>query len=137
VKISFWLLDINPKIDEDTGTIELWLWGIDSTGNRVLVVDRHFTAYFYAVVNDGFDESNIVEAITAVYAQSIVKAEIAHRRLFGKPVTAIKIYCKVATETGKLANQLRSIEGVAVCLEEDVRASMRYLIDNNLEPCTW
>jgi DNA polymerase, archaea type len=137
VKISFWLLDVNPKIDNDKGTIELWLWGIDSAGNRVLVVDRNFTAYFYVVVTDGFDESKIVEAIKAVYAQSIVKAEIAHRRLFGKPVTAIKICCKVATETGKLANQLRSIEGVADCLEEDIRASMRYLIDNNLEPCTW
>ena len=79
----------------------------------------------------------LLRQLEAVYAQSIVKAEIAHRHLFGKPVTAIKICCKVATETGKLANQLRSIEGVADCLEEDVRASMRYLIDNNLEPCTW
>ncbi len=137
VKISFWLLDINPKIDEDKGTLELWLWGIDSAGNRVLVVDRNFTAYFYAVVAEGLNASKVAEAIMSVYGESIVKVEVAPRRFFGKPVTAIKVCCKVATETGKVAKQLRSVEGVADCLEDDVRASMRYLIDNNLAPCTW
>jgi hypothetical protein len=47
VKISFWLLDINPKIDNDKANTELWLWGIDNVGNRVLVIDRNFAAYFY------------------------------------------------------------------------------------------
>ena len=137
MKVVFWLLDINPKIDEDKGTLELWLWGIDSAGNRVLVVDRNFIAYFYAVMAEGFDASKVVEAIMTSYAQSIVNVEVASRRFFGKPVTAIKVCCKVATETGKVAKQLRSVEGVADCLEDDVRASMRYLIDNNLAPCTW
>ena len=63
VKVVFWLLDINPKIDDERGTLELWLWGIDSAGNRVLVVDRNFTAYFYAVVAEGFDASKVAEAI--------------------------------------------------------------------------
>jgi len=137
VKVTFWLLDINPKIDNDNGTVELWLWGIDAAGNRVLVVDRNFTAYFYAVVQEGFDPSKIAEAIMNGYASSIVKVEVAQRRFFGKPVQAIKVYCKVATETGKLAKQLRTVEGVKDCLEDDVRAAMRYLIDNNVVPCGW
>ena len=137
MKVVFWLLDINPKIDEDKGTLELWLWGIDSAGNRVLVVDRNFTAYFYVVVAKDFDASKTAEAIMSAYGESIVKVEIADRRFFGKPVQAIKVCCRVATETGTLAKQLRSVEGVADCLEDDVRASMRYLIDNNLAPCTW
>ena len=49
MKLAFWLLDINPKIEGET--VELWLWGITEAGNRVLVVDRNFTAYFYAVVH--------------------------------------------------------------------------------------
>ena len=137
MKVSFWLLDINPKIDADKGTIELWLWGIDGAGNRVLVVDRNFVAYFYAVVAEGFDASKVAEAIMNAYGQSIVKVEVAPRRFFGKPVTAIKVNCKVATETGKLAKQLRSVEGVKDCLEDDIRASMRYLIDNDVVPCGW
>ncbi len=137
VKVSFWLLDINPKIDKDKGTIELWLWGIDSAGNRVLFVDHNFVAYFYAVLAEGIDASKTAKAIMTSYAQSIVKADIVSRRFFGKPVQTIKVYCKVATETGKLAKQLRSVEGISDCLEDDVRASMRYLIDNNLAPCGW
>ena len=137
MKITFWLLDINPKIDNGNGTVELWLWGIDSAGNRVLVVDRNFIAYFYAVVAEGFDASKLAEAIMNTYGSSIVKVEVAPRRFFGKPVQTIKVYCKVATETGKLAKQLRSLEGVKDCLEDDIRASMRYLIDNNVVPCGW
>ncbi len=137
VKVTFWLLDINPKIDEEKGTIEMWLWGIDSAGNRVLVIDRNFIAYFYVVVTEGVDASKIANSIRTTYAQSIVKADVVARRFFGQPVMAIRVCCKIATETGKIAKQLRSFEGVADCLEEDVRASMRYLIDNNLAPCGW
>ncbi len=71
------------------------------------------------------------------YSSSIVKTEVVERRFFGKPVTAIKVYCKVASETSKLAKQLRSVEGVKDCLEDEIRASMRYLIDNNIAPCSW
>ncbi len=137
MKVTFWLLDINPKIDNDNGIVELWLWGIDAAGNRVLVVDRNFTAYFYVVVKDGFDVSKVAEAIMTAYGTSIVNVEVVQRCFFGKPVMAIKVCCKVATETGKLAKQLRSVEGVKDCLEDDIRASMRYLIDNNLVPCGW
>ena len=137
MKISFWLLDINPKIDKDKGKTDLWLWGIGIAGNRVLIIDRNFAAYFYAVVAEGFDASKTANAIMNGFGQSIVKMEIADRRFFGKPVTSIKVYCRVATEIGKVANQLRSVEGVADCLEDDFRTAMRYLIDNGLVPCSW
>jgi DNA polymerase I len=135
VKITFWLLDINPKIEN--GTADLWLWGIDSKGNRVLVIDRNFTAYFYAVVKEGFDPSKTAKEIMSAYPSSIVNLEVVERRFFGKPVQAIKVYCKVAIETGKLAKALRGLEGVKECLEDDIRISMRYLIDNNVAPCAW
>ncbi len=137
VNVTFWLLDINPKIDKDKGTLELWLWGIDGNGNRVLVIDRNFTAYFYAVLMEGSDASKVAEAIMKSFASSIVKTEVASRRFFGKPVKTIKVYCRVATETGKVASSLRSFEGVKDCLEDDFRAAMRYLIDNDVVPCNW
>ncbi len=137
MKITFWLLDINPKIDNTSDTAELWLWGIDANGNRVLVIDRNFTAYFYAVVKEGSDPSKTAKEIMRACPSSIVNLEVAERRFFGKLVQAIKVYCKVATETGKLAKQLRGLEGVKDCLEDDIRVAMRYLIDNNVAPCTW
>ena len=137
MKVTFWLLDINSKINKDNGTAELWLWGIDDEGNRVLVVDRNFTAYFFVVIQEGFDASKVDVEIIRIYGKTVVKTEIAERLFFGKSVTTIKIYCKVATETGKLAKQLRSVEGVKDCLEDDIRVSMRYLINNNIVPCSW
>jgi DNA polymerase, archaea type len=137
VKITFWLIDINSKIDNEKGTVVLWLWGIDSIGNRILIIDRNFTAYFYAVMSEGSNATKTAEAIMNTYRSSIVKVEVAQKRFFGKPVQAIKVYCKVATETGRLAMQLRSFESIKDCLEDDIRAAMRYLIDNNVVPCGW
>ena len=74
MKLVFWLLDINPKIDDDK--VELWLWGIDAQGNRVLIVDRNFTAYFYAVLPGGVDAAKVAEEIMRSYASQLVKAEV-------------------------------------------------------------
>ena len=135
LKTTFWLLDINPKID---GAItDLWLWGIDADGKRVQVIDRNFIAYFYAVIKEGFDMRATAQKIVDANPDSIVKTEPVERCFFGKPVQAIKIYCKIATETGKLAKRVRGLEGVKLCLEDDIRIPMRYLIDNNLAPCSW
>ncbi len=135
LKLTFWLLDINPKIEDDA--VELWLWGIDKNGCRVLVIDRKVIGYFYAVVKEGFDSSKIASEIMNSYESSIVKVQIVDRRFFGKPVKAIQVYCKVATETMKFAKHLRSFEGVKECLEDDIRVAMRYLIDNDVVPCAW
>ena len=136
MKIKFWLLDINPRIEEGI-PVELWLWGIDTQGNRVLAIDRNFSAYFYVVVKEGFDVSLTAKKIMDLCQPSIMKTEIMERRFFGKPVQAIKVYSKVATETGKLARQLRELEAVEDCLEDDIRIPMQYLIDNDVAPCAW
>jgi DNA polymerase I len=135
VKLTFWLLDISTKNIKDTA--ELWLWGITENGNRVLVIDRNFVDYFYAVVKDGFDPSQVAEKIIKTHGTAFVKAEVAERRLFGKPVQTVKLYCRNPSEETKLARALRSVEGVKDCLEDDIRLSMRYLIDNNIVPCSW
>ena len=75
MKIKFWLLDINPRIEEGK-PVELWLWGIDAHGNRVLAIDRNFAAYFYVVVKEGFDPSSIAKQIMELCGSSIVKTEL-------------------------------------------------------------
>jgi DNA polymerase, archaea type len=135
VQIIFWLLDINPKVDGDK--VELWLWGIDQEGNRVLFVDRNFTSYFYAVLHGGADGAAVAEAILLNCASSVIKAEVVSRRFFGKPVTAIKVSLKDATQTSKVARQIRKLDGVSDCYEDDIRAAMRYIIDHEVVPCSW
>ncbi len=135
MKITFWLLDINSKSNKDS--VELCLWGIDNQGNRVLVVDRNFIAYFYVVIKDGFKSADVAAKISNAYALSIVKTELTERKFFGKPVNALKVYCKKAEEMSKLAREFRKLQEVKDCLEDDIRLPMRYIIDNEIVPCAW
>jgi len=137
MKIKFWLLDVNYEVKEHTP--EIWLWSVDDFGNRVLVIDRNFLAYFYAVVEDKADATKVVEEIEAERTRypSVTKLEVVERRFFGKPVKAVKVYCKDPNFISKYARAFRQFEGVKDCLEDDIRCSMRYLIDNNVAPCGW
>jgi DNA polymerase elongation subunit (family B) len=66
---------------------------------------------------------------------STVKLEVAPRKLFGKPVQTVKVNCENSSETAKLASVLRNLEGAKERLEDDVRLSMRHLINNNVVLC--
>ena len=135
MKTSFWLLDLNHEIKDHMP--EIWLWGIDTAGKRVLIIDRNFLGYFYAVMEDSADPIKVVEGIERERYPFVVKLEVVDRRFFGKPVKVVKVYCKDPDVVSKYANALRKLEGIKDCLEDDIRFSMRYLIDNNVVPCEW
>jgi hypothetical protein len=44
MKVTFWLLDVNYEVKDHEP--EVWLWGVDSSGDRVLIIDRGFVSYF-------------------------------------------------------------------------------------------
>ena len=132
MKVTFWLLDINAELKGSVS--ELWLWGIDQKGNRLLIIDRTFTNYFYAVIEEGRDPAKVAEGIRRSIGNLALDLQIVERRYFGKPVQAIKVFCSNHDEVAKI---VRSVEGVKMCLEDDIRVSMRYLIDNNVVPCSW
>ncbi|MCD6431325.1 DNA polymerase II [Candidatus Bathyarchaeota archaeon] len=137
MKITFWLLDVNYEVKNHKP--EIWLWGVDSSGNRVLVIDRNFLSYFYVVVEDHADPVKVAKGIEAekVKYGFVTKTEIVERRFFGKPVKAVKVYCGDPDFISKYAKAFRKLEGVKDCFEDDIRYSMRYLIDNNVIPCEW
>jgi DNA polymerase I len=135
MKVKFWLLDVNYEVRD--GVPEVWLWGIKDSGERILVIDRNFFAYFYVVVESGFDSEKVVREIEKGHYPSIVKSEVVERKFFGESVKAVKVYCQNPDLIPKYAKAFRKFEGVKECLEDDVRYSMRYLIDNNVVPCGW
>ena len=135
MKVVFWLLDVNYEIRNDVP--EVWIWGVDGSGKRVLVIDRGFLAYFYAVVEDGADAAEVVKGIEEQHYPAVVKLEVVDRKLFGKSIRTVKVFCKNPNFVSKCSQELRSIEGVKGTLEDDIRYSMQYLIDNNVVPCGW
>jgi DNA polymerase I len=135
MKVKFWLLDVNYEVKD--GVPDVRLWGISDSGKRVLVVDRNFVAYFYAVIEKDFVAAKVVKEVDKKQFPLVVKLEVVDRKFFGKPVKAIKVYCKNPDVISKYAKAFRSFEGLKDCLEDDIRYSMRYLIDNNVVPCGW
>jgi len=133
--VTFWLLDVNYEVKDNTP--EVWIWGIDDSGKRVLIIDRNFLGYFYAVADEGVDSAKVAEEIGKGQYPSIVKLEVVERKFFGKPVKALKVYCRDPDAIPKYAKAFRKLEGVKDCLEDDIRYSMRYLIDNNVVSCGW
>ena len=134
---TFWLLDVNYEVRDHNP--EVWMWGIDEDGERVLIVDPSFLPYFYAVLEDGEDPERTVRRITDEKTRlpHIVDVELAERRYFGRPMKAARILCRDPDLIPKYAKVIRSIKGVRDCLETDIRYSMRYLIDNDVTPCAW
>jgi len=137
MKKVFWLLDINYEVKENKP--ELWIWGIDNEGKRILIIDQNFLSYFYVVLEENKSPKTLIEAIQSQKTSypSIVKLETVDKRFFGKSVKAIKVIVQNPDMISKYSKDFKKLEGVKNCLEDDIRYSMRYLIDNGVVPCDW
>lgn len=49
----------------------------------------------------------------------------------------MKVYCRDPNFVSKYVRAFRTFEGVRDCLEDDVRYSMCYLIEDNVVSCGW
>jgi len=137
VKKIFWFLDVNYEVRDHQP--EIWIWGIDDEGKRVLIIDRNFLAYFYLVIKEKESPQAVMERIASCKADFplVVRLEPTKRRFFGRSFNVIRVVCRDPNIISKYSKGLRKIEGVEKCLEDDIRYSMRYLIDNNVTPCGW
>jgi DNA polymerase I len=137
MKIAFWLLDVNYEVREHKP--EIWIWGIDNRGKRILILDRSFNAYFYAMVKEGENPQAVIKKILSRKQEFpfITGLEPVKKKFFGKHVDAIKVICQDPDLITKYAKALSKVEGIKQCLEDDIRYSMRYIIDNDMAPCGW
>ena len=137
MKKTFWLLDINYEVKNHQP--EVWIWGIDEEGKRILIIDRNFLAYFYLVIKKKEKTQTVMERIESRREDFpfLVKLEPADKRFFGKTVKTIKVVCQDPNLIARYSRVLKKTEGVERTLEDDIRYSMRYLIDNNVIPCGW
>ena len=137
MKKTFWLLDVNYEVKNHQP--EMWIWGIDDKGKRILIVDRNFEPYFYLVVEEIEDLQAVIEEVRSRSSDFPVLTELkpVNRRFFGKPVNAIKVVCRGPDIIPQYIKALKKMKGVKKCLEDDIRYSMRYLIDNDVAPCGW
>lgn len=137
MKVTFWLLDVNYEVKDHNP--EVWLWGIDEDGRRILLVDRRFRPYFYLVLKEGANSEAVEGDIYRMRQDlpQILSFEPANMKFFGKPAKTIRVTCSDPDLLARYANKLGKLTGVEASLEGDIRFSMRYLIDNGITPCGW
>jgi len=134
LKVKFWLLDLNYEVRG--GVSEVWLWGVSSDGRRIMVVDRGFKPYFY-VVFDGLSVENLMNNISKFFPRKIAGFEVCERKFFGRIVKALKVFCVNPDVLGEVAVKVKGLPGVVDVYEDDIRFTLRYLIDLGIRPCGW
>ena len=136
MKIDLWLLDISYDVIEKE-IPEVRMWGITPDGKRVVVLDRSFRPYFYVVPKDPERAKEIGDVLIRRYKDKILNVDIVNKKYFGKPITVLKITCKLPAHVKSLRDKVKEIPGIVEVLEADIRFYMRYMLDNNVYTCSW
>lgn len=137
--ISVYILDASYEVVGSEPHIVIW--GIDEDGNRVLLRDRRFRPYFYAVIDDSYlDKLDVIKSSVKRLSKPkspITSVEVVEKRFVGRPVKALRIETIIPEFVREYRSDVARIPGVRMVVEADIRFSLRYLIDNDIYPCTW
>lgn len=137
MEIDFWTFDVGQIIKDETP--QVLLWGIDTKGQRTLVIDDRFRPYFFVLPSEGADPHSLTDIIMAQSSpkSQIVNVEVVTRKLFGKLLRVLKVTHQNPEDTQLLAGRISKEKAVKRCYETDIRFYTRYLIDNDIVPCQW
>jgi DNA polymerase I len=140
-EISVFILDVSYEIAGLEPCIIIW--GIDEEGRRVVLKDRRFRPYFYAVIDEGYSQQDKLELVRkqivslSTPKSPITSVEYVKKKFAGKPVDALKIVTVIPEYVREYRKEVTKIPGVRDVVEADIRFSMRYLVDHDIYPCTW
>ncbi|MDT7888182.1 MAG: DNA polymerase II [Desulfurococcales archaeon] len=115
------------------------IWGIDSSGNRVLLRDRSFRPYFYVVLEDTAPADHVADMIRKLSMQSspITDVRKVDKRFYGRPVNVLRVQTVIPESVREYRERVKGVAYVSEVLEADIRFALRYMIDRNTSPSTW
>ncbi|HID18927.1 TPA: DNA polymerase II [Candidatus Bathyarchaeota archaeon] len=135
MKVRFWLLDISQ---EPAGEIsEIRLWGVDRKGRRILILDRGFNPFLHVIPSVEAEEARRNLISNPKLEQAVLLVEVEEKKLFGKPLKALKVLAKGQEAFETLAKNLRKEGWVKEVLHDDLRVSSQYLLSLDVKPCGW
>lgn len=135
--LTFYVLDVSYEVVGKEPHIIIWAVSRDE--RRVLLRDRRFRPYFYAILHEDVELDSLISRVKACSKPSspIINVELVERKYFGKPVKALKITTVIPEYVREYREVVSRIPGVREVVEADIRFSMRYSIDNDIHPCQW
>ncbi len=137
MELEFYLIDNTYEVVG--GEPHVIIWGLTRDGRRILLRDRRFRPYFYAILDDSADIDRVATEIRRLGEPKspIISIEPVERKYFGRPVKSLKITTVIPEYVRRYREKVKSIPGVREVVEADIRFSLRYLIDHDLKPCGW
>ncbi|MCD6410196.1 MAG: DNA polymerase II [Candidatus Verstraetearchaeota archaeon] len=138
--MRLWILDVNQEVGVIVGRKlqEILLWGITEEGERVLVVDRFYKPFFYAVPRNGVSAEALASKFSALLKPyGLEGVEVVKRKRLGRPIEVVKLIFSNADDMEKAAKQASKHSEVSDIYEEDIRPSQRYFEVTDLSPSSW
>ncbi len=127
--IQGWLIDVDYITKNERAVIRLWCKNDEGI---FVVYDDSFQPYFYAFVEEGVREEDILNLKIERKGESVSpeRVERTTAKYLGKEVEVFKIYAKHPQHVPKLREAVTSL-GLEV-READIPFAYRYLIDRDL-----
>jgi len=135
--LDFYLLDVSYEVVSQEPNIIIW--GVSRDGKRVLLRDKRFRPYFYAILREKASAEAVARKIISLSERSspLIRVEPVEKKFYGKPVNALKITTVIPEYVRKYREKVREIPEVVEVVEADIRFSLRYILDHHLRPCGW
>ncbi len=138
-ELSVYVLDVSYEVHGSEPHVIIW--GIDETGRRIVLRDRRFRPYFYALLDPSVygraeEIAQLVRQLSKPRSP-IVSVEVVDKKYFGKPVRALRITTVIPEYVREYREDVKKIAGIRDSLEADIRFALRYIIDNDILPNTW
>ena len=131
----YWFYDVSSGIFRDKEVI--WIWALDENGDVHVLVDPMFKNYFYVLREENpFNELKAFLTVKLGEDANFLKIEAVKKKLFGRDHN----FYMVSGEDSILKRAVSVMKqefGSEVLFNDDIRFSTKYILEKNINPCSW
>ena len=138
MKETLAIIDADTQLEDSNGIIRLFCK--DSEGKTVLVKDRNFQPYFFAMPKTGKIaklKREIEKLNEEKIGVKILKVEVVEKTFHGEPKKLLKIITDNPRKVPDIKDIIKHWPDVEDVYEYDITFYKRYLIDKQIEPTGW
>lgn len=137
MNIRFQLIDISHRTSREESYIQLFGKLHD---RKIMVIDREYEAYFYAVPADPMAIGRLRSMISSMRMERgqdifrVARAESIRRKIMGTSLELIKVVVNLPEAVAPLNAIIRDLDNVRATYMADVSHEQKYLLDRGIVP---
>ncbi len=135
-KVQFYISDV----DYDAGQNSIRIFGLTNDRKRIIIFDRNFKPYFYAVLAEDAEPNKVLELLKTTKLNyqgeevKVIHVKLEERKFLTKAVKVVKVFAETPSHIPILQDAIKETYGIATRTEYDIKFFKRYLIDKGLVP---